>query len=152
MPKWIVLLLAALTLGVTGCSPYRLQGVVIEGSANMIEVVNTDDPRLDRFGVPGASLQVLLDPDRLSPKTIGRGSTNADGQFALPINEAGAGFLIMDVEVMVDAEGFVGTSQEMVLPGGNQRLVVTLKRGQRKPGDRGNDFQRDTQREVETYR
>lgn len=152
MPKRIGWLLAVAVLGVAGCSPYQLRGVVLEGSVDMIEVVNADDPRLERFGVPGASVQVLLDPDRLSPKTIGRGSTNGDGQFALPINETGAGFLLLDVEVLVGAEGFSGTSQEMVLPGGKQRLVVTLKRGQRKPNDRGNDFERDTQREVETYR
>jgi len=132
-----------------GCSAYQLRGVVLEGSQPGIEIVSKDDPRLEHFGISGASLSVNLNPDRLSSKQIGYGNTDSQGRFSLPISETGAGFLLLDVEVLVQRETFGPVLEQLVLPGGDKRLIVTLKPGK---GASNPDFLRDTLRDAEVYR
>ncbi|MEM9881827.1 MAG: hypothetical protein AAF800_02780, partial [Planctomycetota bacterium] len=91
----VAALLLALS-GAAGCSPYQLRGVVIEGDEPGVELVNRRDPRLERFGLPGAELELWLDPDRLRPRRVGRAVTDADGRFAMPVDAEGAGLLMLD--------------------------------------------------------
>jgi len=150
--RWALLLLLSVVLGgVAGCSPYRLQGIVIEGDRPGIEVVGQDDPRLEYFGLPGAEVSVTLDPEKLSSKAIGRATSDGDGRFAVPISESGAGFLIYDVEVGVSREGFVGVREFLELPGANRRLVVTVKAGQDRGKKSRETYLEETMREAKPY-
>ncbi|MEM8738529.1 MAG: hypothetical protein AAGG38_08645, partial [Planctomycetota bacterium] len=110
-----------------------------------------DDPRLEAFGLPGAEVEVVLDPRRLRPETVGRGQTDRDGRFAVAVDEAGAGLLILDVEVRATRRDFVSVAERLELPGGGKRLVVTMPRGAdgAKPG--GGNLLDETLRDAEPY-
>ncbi len=138
-------------LCLAGCSPYQLQGIVIQGTVPGIEIVDQDDARLDYFGVPEAAISVVLDPQRLQPEPIARGQSNKHGQFALPIEQQGAGFLILDVEVRVSKPAFRSVRQRFDLPARGQRLIVTLPRGEDRPSPDGGNILQDTLREAEPY-
>ncbi len=133
-----------------GCSPYRLQGVVIEGPEPGIEVVGKDDPRLEAVGLASAELTVRLDPKRLSPQTIGRATSDSEGGFSIPINEPGAGVLILDVDLFVTRPDYQGVRQRFDLPGSGRRVVVTLKRGKGGDRDEGNVLEQ-TLRDAEPF-
>ena len=47
----------------------------------------------------------------------------------MSIDEPGAGFLILDVEVQARRERFLSEAKRFDLPGGNKRLLVTMKPG-----------------------
>lgn len=147
------MLVGVLLLMLVGCSPYRLQGVVVAGDKPGVEVVKQNDPRLDQLGpgVPGVSLNVLLDPQRLSPKQIGEGSTDAEGGFALTIDEPGAGLLMLDIELRASRRGYATVTDRMELPGGNQRVIVTLKRGEDRPRFEADNVLEETLRDAEPY-
>lgn len=120
-----------LTATLTGCSPYQLQGIVIEGAASNMQIVEKDDPRLTRGnGIPMGSIEVTLDPDRLSRKDLQRALSNIDGTFAVPVDEPGAGFLEYDARVIVRRAGYNTATQDIRLPGPDQRLLVTLVNGE----------------------
>tara|TARA_R110002111_G_scaffold13009_5_gene37507 strand:- start:303 stop:788 length:486 start_codon:yes stop_codon:yes gene_type:complete len=115
----------------TGCSPYRLQGVVIEGAVSHMQIVEKDDPRLTQGnGMPMASIEVSLDPDRLSRKDLQRALSDIDGTFSVPVDEPGAGFLEYDARVIVRRTGYNTATQDIRLPGPDQRLLVTLVNGE----------------------
>jgi hypothetical protein len=121
---WVVLL--------AGCAPYQLQGIVLPGPAGsmgQIEVVGSKDPRLEQEGLASAQISVTLDPTRLNRKALGRGSTGPTGQFAIPIDEGGAGFLEHEVELIVTRPGYQTASEIFILPAASRRVVVTLPPG-----------------------
>ncbi|WP_221435502.1 hypothetical protein [Algisphaera agarilytica] len=151
--KAAMLFVAGLLVVLVGCSPYRLQGVVVAGEMPGVEVVNQNDPRLAGTGggVAGASLVVLLDPERLSPKRVGEGHTDADGRFALPIDTFGAGALMLDIELRASRPGYLSVSERMQLPGGNQRVIITVLRGDDPQKFESDDILRDTLREAEPF-
>jgi hypothetical protein len=120
---------AGLVIGLAGCGTYRLQGVVLEGATPGVEIVSKNDPRLERFGLPEAELELKLDPERLSPETIARGLTDGGGRFDLAVRESGAGFLIMEVELRVRRDEFRSLRHRFELPGRDRRLIVTLTPG-----------------------
>lgn len=144
-----VTLLLAWALG--GCSGYRLQGVVIEGPEPGIEVVGADDPRLGQAGLASTQIEVLLDPHRLRPETIGRGESGRDGTFALPIDEPGAGFLILDVEVQAKRQRYRSQVKRMTLPGAHERLVITLESGRDTKALESPDVLDETLRQAEPF-
>lgn len=153
-PKWAAVgVVGLLCLVLVGCSPYQLRGIVVAGDTAGVEVVKKNDPRLATAGpgVPGVSLDVLLDPERLSPEQIGRGDTNGEGGFALTIDEPGAGLLMLDIELKASRQGYTTVAERFVLPGGGQRVIVTLKRGKdRRQLETGNVLE-ETLRDAEPY-
>lgn len=144
MAAWLV------AVSLSGCASYELRGLVIEGSEADLEVVSADDPRLENLGLTETTISVYLDPQRLSPKQLARGRTDNQGDFALPITESGAGFLILDVEVLVERSKFQTLRRELQLPGGGKRLLITLPPG--KGGDtRQENVLERTMREAGPY-
>jgi len=118
----------ACTLG--GCGAYQMRGVVIEGASSTVRVVDEDDPRLTQGqGLPMATIEVMLDPNRLSRKALPSGRSDVYGRFAIPIDEPGAGYLEYDVRVIVRRSDHDTATQALRIPGPHQRLLVTLVNG-----------------------
>ncbi|MEE9213113.1 MAG: hypothetical protein V3U29_10720 [Phycisphaeraceae bacterium] len=122
------LLLIAVLAAVSGCG-YRLRGTVLEGTTPAVLLVENDDPRLSEPGLGGAVLTLTLDPDRLSAKHLGSHQTNVNGQFDVPINEMGAGFLEYDVGLLCRLAGHRAVQHHMRLPGSNKRLLIIMAQG-----------------------
>jgi len=132
-PKgWAGPLLGAVILcGLAGCNPYSMRGVVVEGAASAIRVVDKDDPRLgEGYGLPMATIDVAIDPDRLSRKQLPPALSEVDGTFAVPVDEPGAGYLEYDLRVVVRREGYNTATRDLRLPGPGQRLLVTMVSGE----------------------
>lgn len=141
----------ALVLGTAACSPYRLRGIVITGPEPGIEIVGQDDPRLEAVGLASTQIEVVLDPDRFNPKKIGKGLAGRNGDFAVEVTESGAGFMILDVEVVAQRDNYQTVKERFELPGANKRLVVTMRPGQDLPKPAGEDFLKETLRDAEPY-
>lgn len=127
-----IILTLSVMLGVatlSGCEGYQLRGKVVEGPVSTIMIVDQNDPKLREPGVAGTFLKITTDPGRMSQKYIGGQQTNLDGEFAVPINEPGAGLLEYTVEVHAQALGFSDAVQTFDLPGGNKRVLVILAEG-----------------------
>lgn len=126
---------AAAAIGVltslAGCGAYQMRGVVIEGATSAIQIVDEDDPRLHSgYGLPMATIDVTLDPDRLSRKHLPRGISQVDGSFAIPIDEHGAGYLDYQVRVVVRRAGHDTALRDLRVPGPHRWLLVTLVNGE----------------------
>ncbi|MEM1097777.1 MAG: hypothetical protein AAGH92_03200 [Planctomycetota bacterium] len=132
-----VLILLGVVVAAAGCSPYALRGRVIEGHRASVEVVSRDDPRLtmQEPGLADATVRVTLDPAKLNARQIGSGLSDATGNFAIPVDVAGAGVLLHDVEVAAERQKFFDASGRFVLPGNNQRVLITMTTGSQKRVD-----------------
>jgi len=132
-PMRLITALCGLLLfaGLNGCEAYRMQGVVVEGAMSTMTVVSKDDPRLTQGnGIPMATIEVTLDPDRLSRKDMQRELSDVNGRFAVPVDEPGAGFLEYDVRIIIQRNGYNTATRDIRLPGSDQRLLVTLVNGE----------------------
>ena len=148
-PRLLVACVAAGLLA--GCEGYALRGKVVDGAASQISVVSPDDARLKSIGVPQATVQVTVDPDRLDRKVLPPQLVADDGSFSVPIRQTGAGVLEYSVMVVVRRGGYDSAAVTMRLPGGGKRLLVTLVRGpdHYKPTD---DPLRDSQEFLREFR
>ncbi len=147
------LLLAALALVLGGCSSYAVRGVVVMGPTSYVELVDADDPRLTQ-GQPisGAVVRTTVDPSSLNPIRLTGVTTGAVGEFAVPVDEFGAGWLEYELGVVVRRPGFAPAEGFMRLPPAGKRLLVTLGAGQDRRGldesgfDDGYDYNSDLER------
>jgi hypothetical protein len=136
----------------TGCDTYQMRGVVIEGAVSAIQIVDEDDPRLSNGnGLPMATIDVTLDPDRLSRKHMPRGISEVDGTFAVPIDEQGAGYLDYQVRVVVRRAGHDSALSDLRVPGPHSRLLVTLVNGEDKYQPEPPDLMDETLKMGEPY-
>ena len=120
---------ALLAAALTGCGPYTLRGLVVDGPDPGAWVVSPDDPRLESVGVPDASITLVLDPRSLGRKELGRFLSDSEGRIAIPVDVLGAGFLEEDFGLVVRRAGFQTLDETIRLPSGDNRLLVVLKRG-----------------------
>lgn len=129
------MLLCAMSIALllTGCGPYRLQGRVIQGDYSAIEIVDGDDERLAHRGVPGAQLRLTMDPDRLNRKVVAQGASDGAGEFSLPVDEFGAGFLEYDFGLSARRKGYEVAEGFFRLPSGSRRVLVTIAPGHETP-------------------
>ncbi len=127
--RWVGMMVCAAALLIGGCGGYQLRGKVVPGPASNIQVVNKDDPRLNRPGMPGASVSVMIDPEQLNREDAGSTAADVDGGFALPIDAVGAGFLEYDVQVVSRLNGYSPAVRTIRLPGSDKRLLITLAPG-----------------------
>ena len=129
---------------VAGCSPYQIQGKVIEGAEGLVTVVSPQDRRLNSIGVDGAKVELTLDPTSISPKLLGNISTGHTGRFTLPVGELGAGMLNYELGVLSTGRGFKSVYQQIPLPGQGKQLLIVLEAGRdRNPPKQ--DFLKETQ-------
>lgn len=136
--------LTVLTALLVGCGGYQLRGRVVESGFAQVTTVAEDDPRYAADygdsaalgdGVAGASVVVVLDPTRPSRRTVASGSTDAQGRFAVPVDVAGPGLLMHDLQMTVRRKGFTGLAREIELPRGSRRLLVEMPVGRDNLGD-----------------
>ena len=144
---WFVLL----ALMLTGCAGYGLRGRVVEGPVSAVHIVPADDPRLAEPPITGASVHLTVDADRLSAKPAGAGHSDADGDFHVPVDAFGAGFLEHDVEVLVRAQGHAPAQRVIRLPGRDRRVLVTLAPGEDAVSPRPGQLLDETLRMSEPY-
>jgi hypothetical protein len=130
--KW-ALCCALLAVLATGCSTYRLQGKVVKGDTSAVRVVDANDPGLDRPPLGGVELTVTLDPRQLDHKRVGSGMSGGRGQFSMPIDALGAGFLEHQVQVAAVKEEFETATRIMPLPARDKRLLIVMTAGKSKP-------------------
>lgn len=124
-----VALLAMISL-MAGCGTYQLQGKTVPGPVSAVYLVDRDDPRLDQPGLPGATVSLTLDPDRLSAKHVGEYKTDPDGRFAIEVKELGAGVLEYDVRLDAHLAGHGAAVENFRLPSRNKRVLVMLGEGE----------------------
>lgn len=133
MKRLVAVTLVAMFLlpGGVGCSSYAMRGRVIEGHRAAVEIVSRDDPRLtmQEPGLADASVWVTLDPEKLNARAIGSGVSDATGNFAIPVDVAGAGVLLHEVRVAATRPKFLDASDQFVLPGSRQRVLITMASG-----------------------
>jgi len=145
---WIACAGAAVVLG--GCSSPSIKGRVVAGEGSYIIVVTSSDPRLSGpgvEGVAGASVAVVMDPSRLNRKVIASGVSGPNGEFELPIDEFGAGFLEIDVAVTARKKDHSPAESYFRLPGSSRRLLIVLGPGQDRPtGLEREDLTKDVDR------
>ncbi|MFW6059288.1 MAG: hypothetical protein ACODAQ_03855 [Phycisphaeraceae bacterium] len=149
MKRWLAL--ALLIAPLAGCSAYQLRGKAVEGATSAIFIVDADDPRLERPGVAGANLYLILDPQRLSTKRLDPQATGADGAFAIRIGEFGAGVLEYEAQLEARASGFRGVAERFDLPGRDKRVLIVLEQGSANAAPRGESFLDETLRMGEPY-
>ena len=129
------------------CTTYKLRGVVFYGSQSKIEVVDDDDPRIAKGSpIEEAAVTVLLDPNSLRNRYLGQTFPNALGEFAVPVDEPGAGVLQYEVWVMASAPGFSDAEITAPLPGSGERLLTLLAPGNRRvqrPNQLLDEFERN---------
>jgi hypothetical protein len=133
----------SLTL-LSGCAPYRLQGIVMEGTTPAVAVVEANDPRLTQRGLEGAALNITLDPTGMAPKTVGTTVTDMDGRFSLRVDEVGIGVLEYEVGILGQATGYRDLWKTLPAPKKDQHLLIIMAPGA--GGERSGDLLRDTMR------
>ena len=143
--------LLGLVIALTGCAPYSLDGKVISGAMPMVMLVGADDPRLQQPGISGAFIDAMIDPDKLSREHGGSTLTDGSGAFSMPIDQAGAGFLIYDVRVVAQATGYKPTEKTMRLPGDGKQLLIVLTPGTGKYLPPKGDILKDTMDKSKPY-
>ncbi len=142
--------LATAILLLTGCSGYMLRGRVVEGDASWVTVTNQAALEAeDSRPVQGAVVDLVLDPGRLNRKQLGTARTDANGEFAIKVDEFGAGWMEHDVGMTVSRDGFVVADGFFRLPPDSQRILVTFQRGRngaRPVEDQPYDYRDDIER------
>lgn len=116
------------------CGPYKMQGRVVEGDVSYIAVVDKDDPRLKGIGLEGVLLRAQIEPGTLSAKTVAQETSDMKGEFALPVDEWGAGLIDMEGAVLARRRGFKSAEGTFKLPSSSRRVLVVLAPGQDPPG------------------
>jgi hypothetical protein len=121
-------LIVWLTLA-AGCGQYVLEGKVVEGDASAVQAVPPDDPRLEKPGLGQAQIVLTLDPQSLGRERIASSTVQPDGSFAIPVDVFGAGFLEHEFGARARLDGYNAAYDVFMLPGGNQKLLITLAPG-----------------------
>jgi hypothetical protein len=140
--------LVVLALSLTGCGGYALRGKVVQGPTSGFELVHEIDQRLKGPGIQNAEVMVRRDPQSLHPHLAGRDRTGANGDFAVPIGEFGAGWMEEQWLVQAAMSGYQNAELEMKLPakGSKWRLLITLAPGSSTPLDQPDDVMGDYER------
>lgn len=115
---------------INGCVTYELCGKVVDGSVSSVILVDENDERLCQTGISKATVQLMLDPRKLSRKDAGTVETRADGTFAIPVSEPGAGLLEYDARVIARYPKMSPAIRFLPLPPSNKRVLITLAPGE----------------------
>jgi hypothetical protein len=125
-------------LALPGCSSYTLRGKVVQGDTNSIELVHEIDQRLKQPGLSNVETLVRRDSKQTkpaAPELAGRVRTDATGDFWMPIDEYGAGWMQEQWLVQARLSGYQNASCKIKLPakGSKWKLLITLAPGTSTP-------------------
>jgi len=112
-----------------GCASYKLRGRAIEGTTPGVFIVDKDDERMQQRGMPGAVVSLTVNPGRLNAEHLGSDISDLEGDFAVSVDEFGAGVLEYQVRLEARLEDHRSVSKRMQLPGGQKRVLVVLVPG-----------------------
>ena len=105
--------------------------------------------RLNAPGVPNVALRLMLDPTSAGRKVVGETVSGGAGEFSIPVDETGAGFLQYDVALGARRRGFETAEGFFRLPKSGKRILVTLTPGESTEGLFGNEH--DLMRQHEGF-
>jgi hypothetical protein len=131
LPAAILLIASAALL--PGCA-YKLEGKVVEG-LNGAQVTDMQNADAQRGGVPGASIELIRDPQRPTRQRVAQANADKNGRFVLTVDSFGAGWMQERWEIRVRRNGYESIQQDIDLPSSpDGRLVlVGLTRGRSTP-------------------
>ena len=124
--------LLLVTVMFAGCGSYAIQGRVVRGSSASIQLVDKDDRRMteDNRTGGGAVVQGILEPDTPTEmQPLGQVVTDGQGNFSIPVDALGSGFLEYEAMIIARREGHRGAMATIDLPRGSERVLVTLPLG-----------------------
>ena len=134
-PSPVPVLLATLALPalLAGCA-YRLEGKVVEG-LNGAQVTDAANADAQRGGIPGASVELIRDPQRPTRQRVAQANADKNGRFVLTVDSFGAGWMQEQWELRVRRSGYENIQEEIDLPShpDGQLLLVGLTRGRSTP-------------------
>ena len=116
----------------SGCgSSYAIRGKAVRGEFSSVSFVSADDSRLQNEGVTNVEVSLLRDPARGDREVAARANTNDVGEFVMPVNQYGAGWMIEDWMIHTYRPGYQSAQSFVSLnkPKMNMVLLVTLGRG-----------------------
>ena len=116
-------------LSTVGCGAYRLRGTILDGQLSAVLLVDHDDPRLKQVGLGGAVIELTLDPNSMHPRPLGAAMTGRDGEFDIPIDQAGAGVLEYQLGIMCRLDGYRTIWQIIQLPSSKRQLLIIMTPG-----------------------
>ncbi len=128
----IVVLVALAGSLMPGCSSgYVIQGKAIRGDHSTVTFVHPDDSRLQDPGVADVRVFLFQDPNSLGRELVGSTSSGERGNFIIPINTFGAGWLDEQWLVHTYLPGSQSAESILTLPKqeSNLKMLITLGRG-----------------------
>lgn len=125
----VVMLVLAAALA-QGCGLHQVRGVVLPGETAAVLLVPSDDPRLEREGVPNVMLRAVVDPQAMKPTRVDGVMTDAQGRFSVPVAKLGAGFLEYSIQLWAYRDGYQPATGSVAVPGSGMRLLVIMPPGQ----------------------
>ncbi|MFM9958389.1 MAG: hypothetical protein ACKVZJ_09935 [Phycisphaerales bacterium] len=130
----LIALLGAAAPLLTACS-YAVEGRVVKGDVSMVELVSSNDPRLDdpSLSLSGVAVHVQSDPTKIRRKTLGRTVSSRDGGFRVPVDEFAAGVMEFDLGVFARKKGYEPAEGFFAKPSSSKRVLITMTPGQDKP-------------------
>ena len=143
--RCILAIVSLLTLSwaLPGCG-YTLHGKVMRGDTSAIDLIHDIDPRHKEQGLANVEVVVRRDPKDPNPQLVGRTRTDAAGNFALKINEFGAGWMEEQWLVQARLANHQNASSLMKLPDkGKWGLIITLAPGTATPLDTHEEIMED---------
>ena len=114
----------------TGCG-YTLKGRAVSGAYNGVEIVTSDDPRLQDAGLPGIRVEAIRDPDSLGRSVAGSATSGGNGTISLNISDFGVGWMDeeWDLRVKMGSEEFAQNRVRLPGPNSNLRLLIVIEPG-----------------------
>ncbi len=122
----IGLLGVLMLVGCGGGGLSAVRGKAVLGPTPAIMWVNKNDPRLQEPGLGDVTVELTLDPQRLSRKTKPAVLTQPDGTFAISVPELAGGLQMYDVGVVAQTRGYGAAQAVLGPPRLGQRLLVVL--------------------------
>ena len=128
----IVVLVVVAGLLMPGCaSGYVIQGKAIRGEYSSVTFAHPDDSRLQDSGMADVKVFLFRDPSSLGRELVATASSDDRGNFILPINSFGAGWLVEQWMVHTYLPDTQSAESILTLPkqGTNLKMLITLGRG-----------------------
>lgn len=141
---FVVLVGVVLVVPLTGCSAYRLEGMVIDGPTPSLSVVDAFEARHEQLAMRDVVVSVTIDPSSLGAKQLPAVRTDEHGRFSVGIDEVGAGvFAEYEIELFAQAAGHRSFADRLKLPMRGKKLLVVMRIG-RDTGAGSTDILRET--------